>query len=139
MIGVVILSPAPFLLDFTSLFGYIVKMKKKFIQDFHEYNALMKRVGCKKKTLEEYMAYRSGKMGRTYRKKTLKSSMEATTLRRESPKIPSGDTYDTFAAPKREMKYTGDKLLGIATMHKSNAVPVFRKEDAEDIARMRRG
>jgi len=115
-----------------------MKATKKLIQDFHEYNALMKRVGCKKKTLEEYMSYRSGKAGRTYRKKALRSPMEATTLRREPPKIPSGDTYDTFTAPKREKQYTGDKLIGIATMHKSNAVPVFRKEDAEDIARMRR-
>ena len=28
---------------------------------------------------------------------------------------------------------------GIATMHKSNMVPVFDKESAEDIAKMRRG
>jgi hypothetical protein len=35
--------------------------------------------------------------------------------------------------------YTGDKVLGIATMHKSNAVPVFRAEDAVEISRMRRG
>lgn len=34
--------------------------------------------------------------------------------------------------------YTGTRLIGIATMHKSNMVPVFRMEDAEDIARMRR-
>lgn len=135
----VISRQTQFLLDFNGFFRYIVKMKKQLIKDFNEYNSLMKRVGCNQKTLEEYMAYRSGKMGRTYRKKALKSPTEATSLRRESPKIPSGDTYDTFAAPKREMKYTGDKLIGIATMHKSNAVPVFRKEDAEDIARMRRG
>jgi hypothetical protein len=115
-----------------------MKVTNKLLKDFKEYNQLMKRIGCKPKTLEEYLTYRSGKMGRTYRKKPLKSPMEVTTYRRESPKIPSGDTYDSFVAPKREMKYTGDKLLGIATMHKSNAVPVFRKEDAEDIARMRR-
>ena len=36
-------------------------------------------------------------------------------------------------------KYTGDNLLGIAVMHKSNLVPVFKAEDAIDIARMRRG
>jgi hypothetical protein len=121
-----------------SWYDLIMKATNKLLKDFKEYNQLMKRVGSKPKTLEEYVTYRSGKMGRTYRKKPLKSPMEASTYRRESPKIPSGDTYDTFAAPKREMKYTGDKLLGIATMHKSNAVPVFRKEDAEDIARMRR-
>lgn len=39
----------------------------------------------------------------------------------------------------REVKvYTGSNLLGIATMHKSNMVPVFRKEDAEAISQMRR-
>ena len=47
--------------------------------------------------------------------------------------------------PKKEpMQYTGErKLLGIATMHKSNLVPVFEEEDgnrqfAKDLARMRR-
>ena len=36
-------------------------------------------------------------------------------------------------------KYTGTKILGIGTMHKSNAVPVFSDEEAQDISRMRRG
>jgi hypothetical protein len=34
--------------------------------------------------------------------------------------------------------YTGSKVKGIATMHKSNAVPVFTDEEAIDISRMRR-
>jgi hypothetical protein len=34
--------------------------------------------------------------------------------------------------------YTGTKVMGIATMHKSNAVPVFSDEEAVDIAKMRR-
>lgn len=34
--------------------------------------------------------------------------------------------------------YTGDKMLGIGQLHKSNAVPVFRTEDAVDISKMRR-
>ena len=34
--------------------------------------------------------------------------------------------------------YTGTKVIGIATMHKSNAVPVFSDEEAVDIAKMRR-
>jgi hypothetical protein len=43
-------------------------------------------------------------------------------------------------AKPTEKVYSGErKLLGIATMHKSNMVPVFAKSDAEDIARMRRG
>lgn len=41
------------------------------------------------------------------------------------------------AAPAKV--YTGDKMLGIATMHKSNMVPVFSAEEAVDISKMRRG
>lgn len=44
--------------------------------------------------------------------------------------------YDTFK--KDNKKYTGDNLLGIGTLHKSNAVPVFSKEQAQDQATMRR-
>ena len=52
--------------------------------------------------------------------------------------IPSLDTggVATLAAPK---VYTGTKVKGIATMHKSNAVPVFSDEEAVEISRMRRG
>jgi hypothetical protein len=35
--------------------------------------------------------------------------------------------------------YTGTKILGIGTMHKSNAVPIFSDEQAVEIATMRRG
>jgi hypothetical protein len=51
--------------------------------------------------------------------------------------IPSRNTGGTapLAAPK---VYTGTKVKGIATMHKSNAVPVFSDEEAVDISRMRR-
>jgi hypothetical protein len=34
--------------------------------------------------------------------------------------------------------YTGSMVKGIATMHKSNAVPVFSDEQAVDISKMRR-
>lgn len=35
--------------------------------------------------------------------------------------------------------YSGErKLIGIATMHKSNMVPVFDEQSAKDIAKMRR-
>ena len=36
-------------------------------------------------------------------------------------------------------QYTGTKMIGIGTMHKSNAVPIFSNEEAHDIATMRRG
>jgi hypothetical protein len=36
-------------------------------------------------------------------------------------------------------QYTGTKMIGVGTMHKSNAVPIFSNEEAHDIATMRRG
>lgn len=43
------------------------------------------------------------------------------------------------ASARPSPQYTGDAVLGISTLHKSNAVPVFSREDAVDIAKMRRG
>ena len=51
------------------------------------------------------------------------------------PSLNSGAGVATLAPAK---VYTGTKVMGIATMHKSNAVPVFSDEEAIDISRMRR-
>ena len=56
----------------------------------------------------------------------------------ELARIPSRDSGHGTATLKPVPVYTGDKMIGIGQLHKSNAVPVFRTEDAEDIARMRR-
>ena len=61
-----------------------------------------------------------------------------TPYRRETPKIdslPFTGGPCTMPAPK---VYTGNLVKGIATMHKSNAVPVFSDEEAVDISKMRR-
>jgi len=58
---------------------------------------------------------------------------------RETPYIPSRDTGLGTATKKEKQTYTGSNMIGISTLHKSNAVPVFSKEDAIEIARMRRG
>ena len=57
---------------------------------------------------------------------------------RETEYIPSKDTgfYNTFK--KADLYYTGDKMKGIGTLHKSNAVPIFTDEEAKDQANMRR-
>ena len=47
----------------------------------------------------------------------------------------TGGGNANLAPPK---VYTGTKVKGIATMHKSNAVPVFSDEEAIDISKMRR-
>ncbi len=53
--------------------------------------------------------------------------------------IPSVDTGGPHVTAPVHKVYTGTKVLGIATMHKSNAVPVFAEEEAVEISRMRRG
>lgn len=107
-----------------------------FMQEFHAYNKAMKRHGCHK-TLEEYIQYRKGKASYT-KKASVKLFGSAEPYRRPSPVVPSGIGIGVANPKRREQQYTGDKLMGIATMHKSNMVPVFKQEDAEEIARMRR-
>lgn len=58
--------------------------------------------------------------------------------RRETPYIRSLDTGLTVATKKVGNVYTGTAMKGIATMHKSNAVPVFTDEHAVEISKMRR-
>jgi hypothetical protein len=57
---------------------------------------------------------------------------------RETPKIASLDTGFITCAKKFGNSYTGEKIKGIGTMHKSNAVPVFSDNEAKEIASMRR-
>ena len=58
---------------------------------------------------------------------------------RETPKIPSLPFTAGPCTKAPDKVYTGTKILGIGTMHKSNAVPVFSDDEAKDIATMRRG
>lgn len=59
--------------------------------------------------------------------------------RRETQHVPSLSTFAGSCTKPEPVKYTGNAIVGIATMHKSNAVPVFSQEDAIEISRMRRG
>jgi hypothetical protein len=80
--------------------------------------------------------------------KKRKRAMSADTLSSSySLKIPEGrnttahiKSRDTGgnAVLRPSPVYTGTKVKGIATMHKSNAVPVFSDEEAVDISKMRR-
>lgn len=61
-------------------------------------------------------------------------SSETSSTRRSNPLGMMG-----IGAKKAPKQYTGGEMLGIAQMHKSNAVPVFKKQDAVEISQMRRG
>ena len=57
---------------------------------------------------------------------------------REPQAIPSRpDTPGAVAARPPDKVYTGTKIKGIGTMHKSNAVPIF-SDEAREISSMRR-
>jgi hypothetical protein len=53
--------------------------------------------------------------------------------------MPDQCFYDPSMAKKEPIQYTGTEIMGIAQMHKSNAVPVRNKKSAEEVAKMRRG
>ena len=76
-------------------------------------------------------------------KKTVVSSKRVThsssiRVRTGNNPVSSVDTGVGLAPKLAPKVYTGDAMIGIAQMHKSNAVPVFKQEDAIDISRMRR-
>ena len=69
------------------------------------------------------------------------SILSVPNYRSDSPTIPTSDVIPGGSTAQKERQvYSGERrLLGIATMHKSNMVPVFDSKDAKDIAKMRRG
>jgi len=106
-----------------------------------------KSAEAKRKYYEHQEAWENLK--RKYDVKATKQTAESTTYRSErinpprgeSKHYPSRDTGGGSATkPVISTKvYTGTKMLGIATLHKSNAVPVFSDQEAKDISTMRRG
>ncbi len=57
---------------------------------------------------------------------------------RSTQKIRSLSTPGGSTALKQAPQYSGNAIVGIATMHKSNLVPIFNQEAAIDAAKMRR-
>jgi hypothetical protein len=59
--------------------------------------------------------------------------------RNSSRHIGSIDNGIGSVTKKASPTYTGDAMIGIGQLHKSNAVPIFKAQDAIDISKMRRG
>ena len=58
--------------------------------------------------------------------------------RRHTDKVPSHGMTGSATKPIQGKVYTGTAIIGIGTMHKSNAVPIFNDSEAKDISSMRR-
>lgn len=123
----------------------------RYQQDLKKHNKKMRQIRCHhmQMNLEQYIDYCNGK----YKPKKVLKGKEITwrtiggnVIVKKDNDLPSykGETNGTCAKPSPKV-YTGDKLVGIATMHKSNIVPIFSdendkkgKQQAADIAHMRR-
>ena len=110
--------------------GSVRKSKKRKLpkSQHAEYDSWLKSIeDMKPKSLSKFT-----------QRPTIKSPVVTGVFVRETRKIESLNTGLGVATKSAPMVYTGIKVKGIATMHKSNAVPVFSDEEAKDISSMRR-
>ena len=120
--------------------------KKREIE--HEQNRLLKERSAEQKRLgihpDQLKMRKQARAADLYvqrrrKKPELRPVVQTGTYRRETPDYPSVTSTGVLVAEKRERdRYTGDKLLGIGMMHKSNLVPIFSEEHARDVSSMRR-
>lgn len=52
--------------------------------------------------------------------------------------VPMSNSVAGHGTAREQVKYTGTLIKGIATMHKSNAIPISNKEQAIEVSNMRR-
>jgi len=109
---------------------------------WREHNKFLKSIRLSPMTLEEFTDYLNGKRSKKPVEATPKL-LEALAYRRDTgPRIPSLNSelkdLQHACAKKEPNRYTGTLIKGIATMHKSNAVPIINDEQAKEISQMRR-
>lgn len=114
----------------------------KWQEELRLYNKRMKQIGQPKMTFEEYVDYIHGKRKLSSPARDRSAfkpyTPPASRYRRETVHYPSLDSGAGVAAKTENQKYTGTLVKGIATMHKSNAVPIIDDQQAKDISSMRR-
>lgn len=109
--------------------------------NWRRYNKDMRRKNlhsCQFETLDEYILYISGKL-KSKKRKFVPYEPTPTVPQPYYPSVsPKSPVHGIpEAGRKRESPvYTGDYIVGIATMHKSNAVPITNQQQAIEISRM---
>lgn len=113
--------------------------------EWRRYNKDMRRKNMHKLQFEDfndYALYVQGKMPKRKQQEEFKTYAPYKPHVRNTTQYPSLKTSDTIpdSCSKQEPnKYTGDLIVGIGVMHKSNLVPIMRgTNEAKDIANMRR-
>lgn len=122
----------------------LTKAKRQQLEmDLFHYNKERKRKGESKITFDEYVDIRCGRVTKRKLHPSEQGEYNGPSYTpppgRETKVYPSLNSDRGVAVKQDVQHYTGDNMLGIGQLHKSNSVPVFRKEDAEDQAKMRRG
>jgi len=117
----------------------------KFQEEMFAHNKALRRKGLHdlQMDLQEYIDYCHGewkpKAQKSAANHDFKPQKNVETYRRATENIPSlSNNISGIAAKKAPQEYTGTLIKGIATMHKSNAVPVIDKQQAQEISSMRR-
>ena len=111
--------------------GRKIPMTEKLRSECKEFNkGLSPRL---RKSLDQYIAYKYG-YGQVNQRV---APQEEQIYRRPEQKV---DSHGSSFCPgeTKVNTYTGDVIQGVATMHKSNAVPIINQQQAEDCATMRR-
>lgn len=140
----------------------ITKSQQEEIErGWRERNARLKEMGLPKETLEQYTEWLYGRGKKEKKKKEDRAVYKTpvattrnphTVQNKESKAATTGNADKNEAHVPKSLSlwitgpvsskpspvYTGTKVKGIGTMHKSNAVPVFSDDEAVEISRMRR-
>jgi hypothetical protein len=117
------------------------KGKKKFASAEHARKARELDESWKELLKRQGIEQEERKRKRAMSAETLSSvgySLAIPEGRNTTAHLKSVDTGLGNATLKPAKQYTGTMVKGIATMHKSNAVPVFSDQEAVDISKMRR-
>lgn len=108
-----------------------VEAKRKSEQLDKEWKELLKRQGIEAEEKRKRRAMTAEPLSSVY-KLSIPAGRDTTAHLKS---VVTGSHVATLSPQK---VYTGTKVLGIATMHKSNAVPVFSDDEAIEISKMRR-
>jgi len=113
---------------------------QKLEVEWRQHNKRMRQIQCHSAQFDkfdDYVAYTRGEYKPKIKgnNKTLKVEDHYV---RQTPYIPSSNDIGGTAARKEPQQYTGDYIIGIATTHKSNLVPVTSKKQAVEASTMRR-
>lgn len=101
---------------------------KRLAQAQAEHEKFLESMGVGKRQLEEKLYDEYGK------RKHYGQIPDYNTGERKTSDVIAGN-----GAARERVRYTGDLIVGIGTMHKSNAVPIMRgTNEAKEIAKMRR-